>query len=422
MDIRPVRKQPHSTAPLLPTFIPDELVAEILSRLDVKTIVRFKSVSKSWNTLISDPAFVDKHLKKSSQKQNLIVIWNISDGYNVSRISLHSLIENPSISIHSRNNSHFLKRGCYIAGSCNGLICLFSKSFYITQNVGSRHVWHENYSIYFWNPSTRKKSEKLGSFSYSTPVDRLYPFHSLSNSFQFGFGYDDSRKTYKVVAFHVEENKPAPVTSEVKVFSLGGNCWRNIQSFPVIPLNGLNHRHTCLNNGMHLSGTVNWLAGLNDFYSIHEYWYITNAEQFVIISLDLSTETYKQLLLPPGYDEVPTVWPVLMVLMECLCFSYDTKDNGFVLWQMKEYGVQESWSQLFKISYHNLQDCCVKDYDQMVCLYKNGDIVIFAKPHKPDQAVIYNLRNKKVARIRVQDCIDWSFHASVYIESLVEFR
>jgi len=78
---------------------------------------------------------------------------------------------------------------------------------------------------------------------------------------------------------------------------------------------------------------------------------------------------------------------------------------------------------IFKISYHNLQDCCFKDYFQMVCLYKNGDIVILAKPNSSGHlAMIYNLRNKKVVGISVEDCIHWSFHANVYVESLVGFR
>ncbi|KEH23237.1 F-box protein interaction domain protein [Medicago truncatula] len=136
---------------------------------------------------------------------------------------------------------------------------------------------------------------------------------SCSLCFQFALGYDDSSKTYKVVEFHVEENKPALAKSEVKVFILGGNCWRNIQSFPVIPLNWLDYGNTSINSGVHLSGTINWLAIHKYFHQYYIYEYISHVEQFVIISLDLSTETYKQLLLPQGFDEVPFVQPVLKI-------------------------------------------------------------------------------------------------------------
>ena len=43
-------------------FLPVELVVEILSRLPVKSLLLFKSVCKSWKTLISDPKFAQTHI------------------------------------------------------------------------------------------------------------------------------------------------------------------------------------------------------------------------------------------------------------------------------------------------------------------------------------------------------------------------
>jgi F-box interacting protein len=50
----------------------DELVVEILVRLPVKSLLRFKSVSKAWHANITDPAFVRAHLQRRSSewKQN----------------------------------------------------------------------------------------------------------------------------------------------------------------------------------------------------------------------------------------------------------------------------------------------------------------------------------------------------------------
>lgn len=399
MDICLIKKQPQSTPSLRPTFIPGELIAEILSFLPVKTITRFKCVSKYWNTLISDPKFVYKHLNKSSQKQHFILTWGHVNAYTLIPFPLHGSLEIPSITIDGED-LHYLK-GCYIVGSYNGLICLYAKSFYMAHNVT-----YQDYSIYFWNPSTRKVSKKLGSFIYSTPIDQSYVH---LNSFRFAFGFDDSTKTYKVVAFHVELEYNA---SEVKVFTLGGSCWRNIQSFPVIPLNWVD------SNGVHVSGTLNWLAIHKYFHPFYKDTYINRVEQFVIISLDLSGETYNMLLLPQGFVEVPFTRPVLKVLMESLCFSYISKENEFVLWQMKDYAVQDSWTQLFKISQRNLNMIYFDDGYQMVYLYKNDDIVIFAKGFG-HHAVVYNLRDKKIEKIKVYDGRVWSSQVNVYIESLV---
>ncbi|XP_014502889.1 F-box/kelch-repeat protein At3g23880-like [Vigna radiata var. radiata] len=46
-------------------FFPDDLIIEILSWLPLKSVMRFKCVSKSWNSLIIDPYFVKLHRKRS---------------------------------------------------------------------------------------------------------------------------------------------------------------------------------------------------------------------------------------------------------------------------------------------------------------------------------------------------------------------
>ncbi|KEH22369.1 hypothetical protein MTR_7g445570 [Medicago truncatula] len=81
--------------------------------------------------------------------------------------------------------------------------------------------------------------------------------------FKSTFDYDASTRTYKVVTIRRQKNK-ASWKNVVKVFRLGNNCWRNIESFNVISSIRLDiqyRRHLCaLSDGVHLSGTVNWLA------------------------------------------------------------------------------------------------------------------------------------------------------------------
>jgi F-box interacting protein len=197
---------------------------------------------------------------------------------------------------------------------------------------------------------------------------------------------------------------------EVKVFSLSDNCWRDI-SIPLINVS-LTNNYTNQNNGVHLNGTINWLA-------------IAISKQFVIISLDLSTETYTQILFPSSLDEVLSNYqPTLRVLMDCLCFSYDCNVSECVIWQMMEFGVQESWTQLFRIDY------CKIDRDmklfgipnsrtRLLPLYlsKDGDTLIFVKS-VDDPTIIYNRRDKRVETIKTSNRLCW-FYAMDYVESLV---
>ena len=58
--------------------LPEELVLEILIRLPVNSLLRFKCVSKAWRTTtISDPSFIRSHHQTSAsrweQKPSLLI-------------------------------------------------------------------------------------------------------------------------------------------------------------------------------------------------------------------------------------------------------------------------------------------------------------------------------------------------------------
>lgn len=112
----------------------------------------------------------------------------------------------------------------------------------------------------------------------------------------------------------------------------------------------------------------------------------------MIISLDLSKEAYSQLKIPPVSDKAPYQKQNLAVLMDSLCLSHDFNGTHFVIWQMKEYGVQDSWAKFLKFSYQNL----LIDDELLLfplCLSENDDILILALPwyaNKP--AFLYNNR------------------------------
>ena len=129
----------------------------------------------------------------------------------------------------------------------------------------------------------------------------------------------------------------------------------------------------CPDIGVYLSGTLNWLAIYN---SLHYNFEDITVDQFVIVSLNLETETYNQYMLPRGFDEVPQETPTVGVLGGCLCFSclYNKTDLNFVLWQMKKFGVEESWTQLFKINCETpIDEGFIVEYFQMVPLLLTED-------------------------------------------------
>ncbi|XP_058749952.1 F-box/kelch-repeat protein At3g23880-like [Vicia villosa] len=408
------KKQLHSRMSLQPMFVPHELITVILSLLSVKAIQRFRCVSKFWNTFISDSNLTEMHLKISSRNPHFILSIPEYPLTCVVSVFVKQLLESRSITIASETCLSLRWGIREVVGSCNGLLCVLFNS------INNEKMM---YKFCLWNPATRTISEKLGFFCDYEPS--LGPF-------KFSFGCDYLTGTYKIVALHTQRNEDGESNddawiSKVRVFNLGDNCWRDIQSFSSVPL--------VWNKGVHLSGTINWLSIHGAYISLCDgerfRALIPNVKQLVIVSLDLSTETYKTFLLPNDFIEVPCLEPSLRVMMDCLCFSHDFNKTEFVVWQMKELGVQQSWTQLFRIEYFNLQlnnpptevdffyDEYMKCEIPLLSFYisKDGNTLILAYD-EINAVIIYNQLDNTVKRTRISNEIDW-FTAVDYVESLV---
>ncbi|KAK2413822.1 F-box/kelch-repeat protein [Trifolium repens] len=389
-------------AALSPVTLPEELIGEVLSFLSVKSLIRMKCVNKSWNTLISDPIFVKMHLKHSPRNTHFVV-RSSDESANIFPISVTNLlkswektitpIDHPYCRFHSKDLRS-------IVGSCNGLICL----------LDSNNVDH---SLYFWNPATRTKSTKFGSI-------RLY---NKYGTVKFSFGYDNSTDTYKVVLLTLKTEDQL-VRTAVKVFTLGDNVWRDINCFPE-DLVLLYPNYLVQYDSVYFSNSISWLV--RHRYNCH----VKNRtiEEYVIVSLDLGTETYSQLLLPRCCNENPfDIAPTHFVFMDCLCFSYDFEKTHFVIWQMKEFGVEESWTQLLKINYLDLNIAFkVVNYRMRLIplCFSDNDALIFIT-NFGDQPILYDWRNNRATRTNCTNFgdkrimyNDWYSATEYSVESLV---
>jgi hypothetical protein len=140
-------------------FLPDDLILEVPSFLNVKSLMRFKSVRKLWYTLISDPTFVKLHLKHSPKTKHMALAIRDDFGtFNFAIFPLNHVIENPSMDILGSTiliepyNRWEIKECSQIIGSCNGLLCLYG----YTSAVGDDSRWFR-----IWNPATNTVSKRF---------------------------------------------------------------------------------------------------------------------------------------------------------------------------------------------------------------------------------------------------------------------
>ncbi|XP_074284021.1 F-box/kelch-repeat protein At3g23880-like [Silene latifolia] len=188
------------------TYLSDDLIIEeILTRLPIKSVLRFKSVSKQWYTTLSSSDFANAHLNKSpffhpSAPVNTLFIKSGKNSYlSYTDDPISGNFEDNLVKLDSElwvENKRLVLTGC-----CNGLVCLTAISM--------------KYFI-IWNPATRKmhKYESDGCLN-------------LSGSVISGFGYSSSVDDYKYVHI-VQDFRIEQCNSGVYIFSLRENKWRKI--------------------------------------------------------------------------------------------------------------------------------------------------------------------------------------------------
>ncbi|XP_074305714.1 F-box protein CPR1-like [Silene latifolia] len=192
----------------------DLIIQEILTRLPIKSVLRFKSVSKQWYATLSSSDFANAHLLKSpfshpNAPVNSLFIMGFENHCYLFSYNDEEIPDNYKDNLVEITEFDGLEDRLTLTGCCNGLICL--------SEVSSKC------SKYFilWNPATRKL-HKYESDGYLERFDaQTRPCVSS------GFGYASSVDDYKYVRI-LTNDWGCPNFSIVHIFSLKENRWRKI--------------------------------------------------------------------------------------------------------------------------------------------------------------------------------------------------
>ena len=342
--------------------LPRELIVDILSRLPVKYLCRFKCVSKPWRTLISHPDFVKTHLHRAQFKRLILAFGN-----SLYSIDHETSFENDVVAVAldyfplDQNNQLAIA----IIGSCNGLLCLRSQPN----------------TFFVFNPATHE-SARIPDAPTPDGFD-----HAI---LAYGFGYAPSIDDYKLV-----KAVNAPL---VAVFSLKTSTWKLVEGFhyekPTEVWEG------SLPCGTHLNGALHWVFKRR------------GGGECVIAAFDLETDTFREMPVPAvsvsGFSTGS--------LKGCLClmdlvFGLRRRD----IWVMKEYGVGNSWTKILVV------DPCYEV--KPLCLWKKSKILMTIDRNENEnengnELVLCNPKDGTCKNFEVVDIPFW-FYADTYVESLV---
>lgn len=252
-------------------FLPLNVVDGMLQELPVKSVIRFRSVSKAWNSLITSPAFINSHDPLPPPEPLLIVrscyifpnpeqyaLFNDDEAFEVF-MELEFPLTNP--------NSHFR-----CIGSDHGLICLLGDG-----------------GFFLWNPLIGKV--------LTLPQPSSSKFKGRINH---AFVFDPETKDYLVVRICVSSRKHAKgkkftetiTTWIVEQYSVSRGSWETFRaSFKdLIALADNGQRKTLLSGCVHFAAQKH-NRGCVLAFSVHEK--VFNEIKLPVSSLfSLSSRSY----------------------------------------------------------------------------------------------------------------------------------
>ncbi|KAL6574185.1 hypothetical protein OROHE_001089 [Orobanche hederae] len=210
VDVCNFKFVPRQTMDGKTSYLPYDIMENILSRLPVKSLLRFKSVCKHWNATISDdPQFAATHLRRSKNSSSSCLVYG--DGktelvdFKDAEIRRFSSVDFPVL---GSSSMHIL---CY----CDGLYVL------------AYEYWLRR-EIVLWNPSTRSHKN----------LNNKYEFEE--RYFTAGMSYDPLLKEYKIVlgdsekyaVYYCRNNSWSELKEMNKSVNMNADVYENCSAVP----------------------------------------------------------------------------------------------------------------------------------------------------------------------------------------------
>ncbi|KAL5544773.1 hypothetical protein UlMin_008557 [Ulmus minor] len=220
---------PSNSSEIVPTI--DDLLIQILVKLPLKSLTRFKSVSKHWLSLISDPDFSRRRKpisglfleRLSSFPKGKIPEYNLLDLNQTS---------NPGISPTQSLTFINVPSGIKILHSCNGLFLCSPKDI------------RKRFEFYVYNPTTK-------NYTILPPL----PDRSVL-VLGFSLAFDPSKSpNYKVLCVFATTVSDDNYHTQIEIYSSKTRTWRRLSGDAFLA-----NCETQFANGVFWNGAVHWFS------------------------------------------------------------------------------------------------------------------------------------------------------------------
>ena len=336
-------------------------MVEIMWRLPVKSLLRFKCVCKNWYSLIQSFTFINDHYNHPNNRTRLLVHY-LQKEYHTSQFTLFSdetltnTIAEDIVNPLTRRNVCFHN----IMGPVNGLFLV---------NYGQ---------LALWNPATTEFRQLPLPTSDVPPIDSVF-------GFSFGFGFDPLTGDFKVVRIPYSGNDRLLV----QLYSLGSDSWRRINSASLV--------HILRNGGFF------WRRGWDNMYLNGAYYWLSLTRPTIIL-FDMRREVFREIQTPPSFrKELSTNYNQdcqLLLYNNSIALLETRYANAILLdsihvWYLMIKGEEYCWTK------HSIVRLPLIPEFRFLGFWMNGEILLYK--HKKytyhsrvSKLVFYNPNNLKI--------------------------
>ncbi|KAI4327989.1 hypothetical protein L6164_020389 [Bauhinia variegata] len=300
-----------------------DLATLILSRLPVKSLVRFQCVKKSWSLFIKNPEFISAHLetfnrinmennrfcllfKRNREVRDDPMLLMVKD--SVSRLCFYQAAR------RSHQNRRHLTREPK------------ASDFHLFGPVNGGYYFHSDLRFLI-NPSMREF--------------RLIPDAPFSSGSYFvgcydNFGFDPKTKDWKIVTIQCWRAKPPEddinATNDfyrAYVYALSSGSWRNVDCSL-------------------LSGVVMWGNSLSgNFVHGSCHWWAYDDDDYLVVAFDMLEDVFRLLRFENG--DAGAYVGNFKESIAVIFSPEDATETQFDIWVTPEYGEDKPWDKLLTI-------------------------------------------------------------------------